>query len=679
MNLPLQSKSPQEPKVPLGTEPALETEKDLIFDDRVDVEPIITSIEALKIMGRSLALLGSVKGLFALKFLMAAVSLLPVLMVPWLGKIIVDQVLLQRPFGETEVRFPPFMEPFIRLVADMSPIDMMGVVVLLSCGLLVLFGTRGPGTDFTVIQGQDSATQSEYALSAGSSSSGGIWGSIEALINVRLTQRIANRLRTRLFEKISRLSMTTLEDQRTGDSVYRVMYDAPQVPNICFNLGLVPFFAIASSLINLYLMQYSYGEVAPVVVWIAYALLPIALVVTIPLSGWMRRVNQHSRAAGSATTNVMEESINSISAVQSLGGMAYEKNRFDARSKESFKRYRFAYALSIFIFILGWAVTIVAGIFVARIVTLQIIAGSMSPGDFWTLFGLYLQLGGVALGVGLFWIQLQANVAAVRRVFFLIDYPTEDPVPGSRLLAPVKRKVVFENVRFAYPDSRWTLTDINLEFSLGELVAIVGPTGAGKTSLAYLLPGFLRPTEGRILFDDQDISEFNVDSLRDQVTYVFQEHMLLSESIRSNFLLVKSDATDAQINSACRTAGAMEFIEQLPNGLDTVLGRSGDTLSVGQQQRLSIARGMIRESPVLILDEPTAALDPQSENELVEALLKAADERLVVVIAHRLSTIRRADRIIFLDEGQVKDIGSHATLMANPESPYRRFVELQAG
>ena len=171
----------------------------------------------------------------------------------------------------------------------------------------------------------------------------------------------------------------------------------------------------------------------------------------------------------------------------------------------------------------------------------------------------------------------------------------------------------------------------------------------------------------------------SVDSVRQQVSYVFQEHTLLSRSIRENLLLVKPDATESDMMAACETAGALEFVNALPGGLDTVLGSSGNTLSVGQQQRLCIARGMLRNTPVLILDEPTAALDPETENALVRSLRTASRDRLVIVIAHRLSTIKQADHIVFLEDGRVRDEGSHDELMTTADSPYRTFVELQQG
>jgi len=650
------------------------------FDDRLDVDTQISSGEALILLWRSLKLLKYTKGLFAGKFAFALLSIFPPLLLPWVGKVIVDQVLLQKSFGTTEVRFPPFMNPFLDYVSGMAPIEIMGTILMMYGVLLLIFGLRAGGTGVALTQGHDAATQSELALSAGGSQSGGFVGIIETMISIRLTQTIANRLRTVLFSKLAHLPMTTLDDTRIGDSVFRVMYDTPQVPQICFNLSLTPFFAILGALISLYLMQYSYGSVAPELVWIAGALIPAALVVTVPLSSVARQLNQSSRASGAATTNTMEESMENIAAVQSLGGMAQEKENFEEKSAESFKRHRYAFLFTQGVVAIGMLCTTVAGIYVATLVTDLIIAGDLTPGDFSVLFGLFLSLGGTAIAIGMSWINLQSNVAAVRRVFFFIDYPTEDPGVNA-IDAPdtICQSIKLEDVGFQYPDGRTALSDINLELSIGELVAVVGPTGAGKTTLAYLLPAFLRPTTGKVFFNESDTADLPLSTIRDQVSYVFQEHVLLSESIRRNLLLANPGASEEDMREVCKTAGALSFIDSLPDGLDTVLGRSGDTLSVGQQQRLCIARGLIRDTPVIVLDEPTAALDPETENALVTALQKAAIGKLVIVIAHRLSTIKRADRIVFLENGSIAEIGSHESMMQQEDSPYRKFVMLQSG
>lgn len=649
------------------------------YDDRIDVDTELTLTETFVMIGRSLGLLTKVRKLFAYKFVFAMVAVLPAIVLPWLLKIVVDQVVLQQPIDST-VRFPPFLDPFVNLIQGMAPNDIMIALTVLFLVLLALFGMRAmPSIQSErggLPEGHDAATQSEQALSAGGSQTSGLWGLLETLLTIRMTQRLANSLRTSLMGRLTRLEMTTLDDQRIGDSVYRVMYDAPMVPEICYKLTVAPFLLLFSAVLSLWMMQYSYGAIAPEIVWLAAALMPMTLILTAPLSGVARRVNQASRAAGASTTNQMEQSVDNINAVQSLGGSQVESENFADKSKESFKRHRIAFLVDLAAVALSYAALIIALGLAFILTTDQIIAESLSPGDYAVLTGFFFILGGNARLAGKYWIDLQRNVAAVRRVFFFIDYTSELDSESAPL--PIIEKIVeLENVSFAYPDGRQVLSDISLSLPLGELVAIVGPTGAGKTTLAYMLPGYIKPSAGRIRFDNVDLVDAGVGEIRKQVTYVFQEHMLLSESIRNNLLLANPQATEEQMLEACRVAGAMDFIDQLPDGIDSMIGKGGDTLSVGQKQRLSIARGIIRDTPILILDEPTAALDPKTENALVEALRNTAQGRLVVVIAHRLSTIREADRIIFLDEGRVRDVGNHESLMAQPTSAYRKFVELQ--
>ena len=649
------------------------------YDDRIDVDTELTLTETFVMIGRSLGLLTKVRKLFAYKFVFAIVAVLPAIVLPWLLKIVVDQVVLQQPIDST-VRFPPFLDPFVNLIQGMAPNDIMIALTVLFLVLLALFGMRAmPSIQSErggLPEGHDAATQSEQALSAGGSQTSGLWGLLETLLTIRMTQRLANSLRTSLMGRLTRLEMTTLDDQRIGDSVYRVMYDAPMLPEICYKLTVAPFLLLFSAVLSLWMMQYSYGAIAPEIVWLAAALMPMTLILTAPLSGVARRVNQASRAAGASTTNQMEQSVDNINAVQSLGGSQVESENFADKSKESFKRHRIAFLVDLAAVALSYAALIIALGLAFILTTDQIIAESLSPGDYAVLTGFFFILGGNARLAGKYWIDLQRNVAAVRRVFFFIDYTSELDSESAPL--PIIEKIVeLENVSFAYPDGRQVLSDISLSLPLGELVAIVGPTGAGKTTLAYMLPGYIKPSAGRIRFDNVDLVDAGVGEIRKQVTYVFQEHMLLSESIRNNLLLANPQATEEQMLEACRVAGAMDFIDQLPDGIDSMIGKGGDTLSVGQKQRLSIARGIIRDTPILILDEPTAALDPKTENALVEALRNAAQGRLVVVIAHRLSTIREADRIIFLDEGRVRDVGNHESLMAQPTSAYRKFVELQ--
>ncbi len=654
----------------------------LRYDDRVDLDTRITSAQALALMGRSLKLLALAPGLFAAKFALGFGVVWPTLLLPWIGKIIIDNVLLGRPFGETEVRYPPFMQPIIDAVEGLAPIEIMLFFAVLYVVLLLVLGTRGgEGTGAGLFEGADAATNAENQISSGGSEAGGLWGIAEFMVNVRLTQRLANALRTRLFARLTRLPMTTLDDQRIGDSIYRVLYDAPMVPRICYQLTLEPFFIFLMAFINIYLIQYTYGEVAPELIWIAWATFPLAFIITFPASALVRRTNQVKRAAGAATTNAIEETMDNVQAVQSLGGMKREAERFAERSRESFLRERYALAVGIALLVLVLGVMIAAAIYMTILVSDKIIDGEMTPGDFAVLFGLFWGIMETATGIGSFWIRLQEPVAALRRVFFFLDHPVDEDRVQGEAIGPIEQGFALEDVGFRYPDGREALAGIDLEMPVGEVVAIVGPTGSGKTTLAYLLPAFLQATSGRVLVDGRDVETVDLDALRGQVAYVFQEHRLLSASIRDNLLLARPNATEAESERALADSACMEFVRQLPDGIDTVLGQSGDTLSVGQQQRLCIARGLIRNARVLILDEPTAALDPQTEHELVQGLRRRAgdDTRLVVVIAHRLSTIRHADRIVFIEDGRVEDIGSHEELMAKAGGAYRSFVELQGG
>ena len=650
------------------------------FDDRIDTGPEISHANALVVVWRGLKLIAYVPWLFTAKFAFNSAMIVPGLFLAWFGKIIADNVLLQEEVVAEGARFPPHMMPLIRFLEGMGPMEVMLTLTTIYVIGLVLIGTRGGegGHSAGTFGGADPASNAENELSEGWTNSGGIIGLVEYWLSVRLNQRLGNALRTRLFARLTHSPMTTIDENRVGDSLYRVMYDSVIAWGMVGSATMYPIFTAVGYAITLYQLEYTYSDVAPELIWIAWIMLPVVFAVTFPVARLMRRTVHNARAAGAATTNSMEETMANISAVQALSGMRREKERFAERSAHAFWRGRInllTYALMEFL--INGASALVA-VVIAILVSDQVIADVLTVGDFVALFGLYTSIAATASAVGDLWINIQDRIAPARRVFFFIDHESDEERYRGGMLRPIRQGVRMENVDFVYPDGRKALHDINVRLDIGDLVAFVGPTGAGKTSLAYLVPAFLRPTRGRVLVDGRDLEDVSLDSLRDQVAYVFQEHLLFSESIRDNLLIANPEATEAQMMAALQTARCLEFIDDLPAGIDTVLGRSGDTLSVGQQQRLCIACGLVRETRILILDEPTAALDPQTENALVQALLVARADRLVIVIAHRLSTIRRADRIVFLDGGRIADIGSHDDLMASPDGAYRRFVELQS-
>jgi ABC-type multidrug transport system fused ATPase/permease subunit len=650
------------------------------FDDRIDTGPEISHLEAVRVAWRGLKLLRYARGLFASKLAISVCMLVPGLFLSWFGKIVIDHVIMEKELIADQARFPPHMKPLLAFLEGMGPMEiMLALTVIYGVGLF-LIGVRGTGELMaSTFGGSDAASGAENELSEGWASAGGIVGIVEYWIAVRLSQRIGNTLRTRLFARLTHSPMTTIDENRVGDSLYRVMYDTSIAWGAVGSLTLYPLFTFVNYGLTMYQLDYTYSDVAPEMIWIAWIMLPVVFIVTIPMIRIMRRVTHNSRAAGAATTNATEETLSNIGAVQSLGGMKQEKERFAERSAHAFWRGRINNLAYIMMETLINSANAIIGIAIAIYVSNQVIGDVLTVGDYFALFFLYMGIAQTASAIGDLWINIQDRIAPLRRVLFFIDYESDEERYRGETLGPIQKGVELEEVDYIYPDGRQALKDINLDLPIGQLVAFVGPTGAGKTSLAYLIPAFLRPTRGRALVDGRDIENVSLDSLRDQVAYVFQEHQLLSESIRDNLLLANPGASEAQVMHALETAGCMEFINELPDGIDTVLGRSGDTLSVGQQQRLSIARGLIRDARILILDEPTAALDPHTENELVQGLLKARVDKLVIVIAHRLSTIRRADRIVFLEAGEIRGIGSHDELMADPDSPYRRFVELQGG
>ena len=549
--------------------------------------------------------------------------------------------------------------------------------------LIVLMGAYASGewardeVDANLEEGHDTATRVENRLHGGHSHVGGIYGFIEFKINTRLTQSINHYLRSRLFERIKALPMTTLEDQRIGDSVYRVMYDTPSI-NMPFYEGWGrTVMCIAGIAMAVGTFMSAYPE-SPGFVLITAAVFPVFFVLSTPFWRMARRRAQASRAAGAIATSTIEEGMDNVLVVQSLGGNRKEKERFGDDSGESFKRYRGFVWIGVSvgqIVEIGYFMIVMGCILYA---TTQIVDGGMSPGDYGALLFYLKWIRGPARAMGLAWVELQYHASGLRRVFALMDMAAEADL-GSRKLPRIERGVALRNVGFVYPDGRRALAGINLTAAVGQIVAIAGPTGAGKTTLAGLIPRYRVATEGEVLIDGVNANDATLGSLRSQVTYVFQETQLFSESILDNIRFGKPDASPGEVERVARIAGAHDFIAALPDGYQTVLGSNSSKLSVGQKQRIAIARGLLRDSRILILDEPTSALDPETEEYLVRSLREAARDRLVIVIAHRLSTIAGADKIVFLEDGQLREIGSHAELMAQAGGHYRHFVELQTG
>jgi ABC-type multidrug transport system fused ATPase/permease subunit len=501
---------------------------------------------------------------------------------------------------------------------------------------------------------------------------------------MRLTQDLNHYYRSKLYERIQSLPMRAFDDERIGDAVYRVMVDTPSITTALYRLLLTPIAAPAGIFASAAVLHWTFGD-HPELVWTALAFLPLSLLVSLPFAALARRRGASSRAAGATTTSTIEESVTHVLAVQSLGGASGEHERFARDSWTGFARYRGVVWVSMAAFVAA----LVPGVALAGRAFLYgvdlVVSSEISVGDFGLLFTYFVQIAFFSVELGALWIRVQGAIAGLGRVFFLMDLPAESDTPGATPLprrppagiSPEQAGVLFENVEFCWPDGTCALSGVTLHAPRGAVTALVGPAGAGKTTLASLVPRFHDPTSGRVRLDGVDLSTATLASVRARIAFVFQETALFDDTVRENLRLGKPDATDDELKRAARVAGTDEFIATLPQGYDTPLGRSGGKLSVGQKQRLAIARALVCEPDVLILDEPTSALDPATESRLVAALREASRERVVLVIAHRLSTVHTADRIVFLDEGRVREAGSHDELMRIEGGAYRRFVELQ--
>jgi ABC-type multidrug transport system fused ATPase/permease subunit len=638
--------------------------------------------ETLRIFARALRYAAPLRWRFGGKLGLTLMSLAPRLLLPWPAKLIIDHVINRDPVTAALASYPALVQALLAPLAGEGPLALL-LWLLAAQGLLALaVGAVGSTaaevdrTEGTLSSGRDTATTTENEANYGYSFAGGLLGLFEFRYTLRLTQALNHRYRAKVFERIQALPMRAFDDERIGDAVFRLMYDTPSITNACYRLLITPVAAVLGLLVTVWVVRDTVTT-SPGVAWAALGFLPLALLTALLFAGRLRARSLASREAGALTTTGIEEGLANILAVQSLGSEAHEQRRFARESWASFGAFRsfvLTVALAITFAVIpaaaltGWA-------FVR--VTDLVIEGVLTPGDFALIFTYFFQIAGYAIALGSLWIQLQGAAGGLSRVFELMDWPSEQDAPGARELPPVRRGIRVEDAHFRYPDGTAALRGVSFEARVGEVTALVGPVGGGKTTLVSLLPRFLSPSAGRVTIDGIDLASVTLASLRARTSFVFQETVLFDASIAENLRLGRPGASDEEIERAARSAGADEFVRALPEGYATRLGRAGGKLSGGQKQRLAIARALVRDSEVLIFDEPTSALDPESEARIVAALRDAARTRAVIVAAHRLSSIRAADSILFLEQGRIVERGTHAQLMQLPGGAYRRFVGLQ--
>jgi len=493
-------------------------------------------------------------------------------------------------------------------------------------------------------------------------------------VNLLVQRHLVVDLRSEIYDKLQRLSFRFFDANTTGSIITRVTGDVQSV-RMFVDQVLIQSVIMAISL-TIYAIYMAY--LSPGLALACLATSPVLLVLSTLFSRKIQPEYAENRSLVERMVQYLAESIQGVAVVKGFGREAENREKFEASNRAILsQQYNIFWWVSLFSPTAGFLTRINTIVLLGYGGTL-VVRGSLPLGAGLVVFaGLLDQFAGQVNNVAAIVNSVQQSLIGARRVFEILDAPVEvrsppDAVRRARLEGAVR----FEGVSFEYGKLDPVLRDINLDVKPGECVAILGATGSGKSVLMSLIPRFYDVSRGRILIDGIDVRRLHLDDLRRNIGTVFQESFLFSNTVAANIAFGHPDATQAQIERAARVAAAHDFIVGLPKGYETVLGESGNSLSGGQRQRLAIARAVLLEPAILLLDDPTAAIDSNTEHEIFEALDRAIAGRTTFIVAHRLSTLRRADYIIVLENGRIVQRGTHAELIQVP-GPYLHVANLQ--
>ena len=472
-------------------------------------------------------------------------------------------------------------------------------------------------------------------------------------------RRVISDLRRHVFTKLLTLPTGFFDGQASGPLLSRMSYNVEMVAESVTSVVTIAVRDVLTVIAAFAVMIWFSPKLAMFVA----ILFPVVAFLVRLLGVAFRRYSNRIQDSIGEVTQVTDEVVRGNQVVKAFGGYKYERARFDNADERNFKQNM----KLIRVRSLGTAVTqIVFGFGIALVIAMaarESVQGRLSAGEFIAFFSAMLWMLQPVRRITTVNATLQRGVAGADSLFAVID--EDDEVDsGTHVSERVRGHVVFEDVRFAYGDKDGPVIDgISLEVPAGTTLAIVGHSGSGKTTLASLLPRFYDLVSGTIRIDGVPIRDYTLESLRRNIALVSQDVMLFNDSIRAN-LAYGGDYTEQEIVAAAEAAHVMDFVKDLPDGLDAAVGERGSLLSGGQRQRIAIGRALLKDAPVLILDEATSALDTQSERRIQDALHNLMKDRTTLVIAHRLSTVEGADRIIVLDAGRIVEQGTHAELLA---------------
>jgi ATP-binding cassette subfamily B protein/subfamily B ATP-binding cassette protein MsbA len=498
-------------------------------------------------------------------------------------------------------------------------------------------------------------------------------GFAENYVSIDAGQRMVNDLRADLYAHLQRLSLAFHSRQRVGDLIHRVLADTFALQSLVIH-GFLPVVSAATMLVGMAVIMVRMNTELAV---LTLALVPILGVVVGVVGSRIKWAATQAREEEGAIYARAQEDLASIPVIQAFTREDETTRRFVGASHSSLRAFLRLYNIQT---LFGSTVTALLGIGSALLLyagARDVQSGTLSVGTL-LIFLAYLRsiYTPVSRLVGS-WGTVRAAEASAERVIEVLETaPQIVERPGAPALPSVRGRITFEGVSFAYEPDRPILDEVSFEAEPGETVAVVGPTGVGKTTLAALLLRFLDPTLGRVTIDGHDLRDVLLRSVRAQIGLVLQEPLLLSTTVRDNIAIGRPGASDEDIVDAAHEARAHDFIAKLPQGYDTPLGERGIRLSGGERQRLSLARAFLKDAPILVLDEPTSALDAETEALVVERVAALAKGRTTVIIAHRLSTLRGADQVLVIEEGRIAERGRWEALLARP-GRLRHYYDLQ--